>query len=68
MYEVMDGFISIAGGGYAWLAAIGKIQISKTEEKSVEWRAKYGNLVKILAPIVIAFGLFRLSQPLLGIS
>ncbi|TCK02585.1 hypothetical protein [Marinobacterium mangrovicola] len=68
MYEVMDGLISIAGGSYAYLAAVGKIQISKSEEKTEKWRAKYGMLVKILAPILIAFGVFRLSRSFLGIA
>lgn len=66
MYEVMDGFISIAVGTYVYLTAIGKVQISKSEEKSKEWRLKYGIILKIIGPLLILFGLFRLSQSVLG--
>jgi len=64
MYELMDGIISIAGGIYGYLAATGKIQISKSEEKSAEWRDKYGKLLKIVCPLLIVFGVFRLVQSL----
>ena len=64
MYESLDGIILIAGGIYGYLAATGKIQISKSEAKSAEWRDKYGKLVKIVCPLLILFGAFRLIQPL----
>ncbi|MFT6470096.1 MAG: thiosulfate reductase cytochrome b subunit [Neptuniibacter pectenicola] len=66
MYELMDGFISIVGGAYAYLAAIGKVQVSKSEEKSKEWRLKYGVILKVVGPLLVIFGLFRLYQSFLG--
>ena len=65
MYESLDGLVSIAGGIYGYLAATGKIKISKSEEKSADWRAKYGKLLKIVCALLIMFGVFRLVQPLL---
>lgn len=66
MYELMDSLISVAGGAYAYLAAIGKVQISKSEEKSKEWCLKYGAILKVIGPILVLFGLFRLYQFVLG--
>jgi hypothetical protein len=65
MYELVDGLISILGGIYGYLAATGKVKVSKNEEKAAEWRQKYGRTLKIAAPILVLFGLFRLGQVLL---
>ena len=64
MYDLVDGVILIAVGIYFYLGAKGKIQISKTKEKSDEWRNKYGPLIQVLAPIMILFGIFRFFQVL----
>lgn len=66
MYELVDGIVSIAGGTFGYLAAIGKIRISKTEEQAIEWQNKYGRTLKIAAPIAILFGIFRTAQVLIG--
>jgi hypothetical protein len=68
MYEIIDGFISIAGGSYVYLAATGRVLLSKSEEKSEEGRNKFGSAMKILGQLVIAFGVFRRSSPFLGLS
>lgn len=70
MFEVsdsIDGIISIAGGTFAYLAATGKVKINKSEEKSEEWRNKYGKLLKVLGPFLVLFGIFTISKPFLGL-
>lgn len=65
MYELMDGVISLLAGIYCYLAAVGKIQISSNEVKAEQWRDKFGTIMKITSPVLIIFGLFRLSSVLL---
>ena len=62
MYELMDGVISILGGTWGYLAATGRVQISSNEEKSKEWRNKFGTTIKFISPFLIVFGLYRLSS------
>ena len=66
MYELIDGTISILGGVYVFLAAIGKLPMSKDEQKSQEWIEKYGRTMKIAGPLLILFGLYRYSQIFIG--
>jgi hypothetical protein len=66
VYELLGGLVSIAGGIYGYLAAVGKIKISKSEEKSVDWRAKYGKFLKVICPLLVMFGVFRVMQLLLN--
>jgi len=66
MYELVDGVMLIIVGIYFILAVNGKIFIGKTLEDSEKWIEKYGLIMKILAPIVILFGIYRLSHVLLG--
>ena len=35
MYELVDGLISILGGIYGYLAATGKVKVSKNEERQL---------------------------------
>jgi len=60
--NLIDGVISIAGGIYAYLAVIGKIQISKDAVKSRLWIEKYGPIIKILAPLLVLIGLLEISR------
>ena len=61
MYDIVDISISIIGGAYVYLTAIGKIDISKDKEKSKLWIEKYGKIMKIIGPILILFGLYKLT-------
>ena len=62
MFELIDGILAIGCGTYGYLAAVGKVQIGTTEETTEEWRNKYGKIFLILGPILIVFGLYRLSM------
>ncbi|MBO6558786.1 MAG: hypothetical protein JJ957_20065 [Pseudomonadales bacterium] len=66
MYELFDGLISIGAGVYVYLLATGKAQISKDEERSKAWVEKFGRAMKVIGPLLVAFGLFRISGALLG--
>ena len=66
MYELVDGVMLIIVGIYFILAVNGKIFIGKTLEDSEKWIEKYGLIMKILAPIVILFGIYRLTRVLIG--
>jgi hypothetical protein len=56
----LEGLIPIIGGVFAWLMATGRYNPSKDPVKSDEWRRKWGPMLKILAPLVILFGVAQL--------
>lgn len=57
----LGGLIPIVGGTYILLVACGVLpKKSKDPEKMQLWRRKFGKLIKILAPIVIIFGILEL--------
>ena len=51
-----EGVIPILGGTFVYLIAIGRYNPSRDPAKGEEWRRKWGPKLKILAPIVIFFG------------
>jgi hypothetical protein len=55
-----EGLIPILGGVFAWLAATGQYKPSKNPVKWEAWRLVWGPKLKILAPIVIIFGIAQL--------
>ncbi len=56
----LDGLIALLGGVYCVLVAFGVVQASKNPEANERWVQKYGTWMKILAPIVILYGLAEL--------
>ncbi len=54
------GVILILGGIFAWLVATGQYNPSKDPAKGEAWRRQWGPKLKILAPIIILFGLLQL--------
>jgi len=61
LYDIVDVAISIIGGIYIYLVAIGKINISKDKEKSQQWIEKYGKIMKIIGPLLMLFGLYKFT-------
>ena len=58
----LEGLIPIAGGIYMILLANGTFPKNpKNPKKLEEWRKKFGPAIKILAPIVILFGILQLT-------
>ena len=55
-----EGLIPIIGGIFAWLIATGQYSPSKNRIKFEAWRLVWGPKLKILAPIVIVFGIAQL--------
>lgn len=55
-----EGLIPIVGGVFAWLIATGRYNPSKNPVKWEAWRLVWGPKLKILAPIVIIFGIAQL--------
>ncbi len=55
-----EGLIPIAAGIVAWMAATGFYVPSKDPGKAEIWRLTYGPKLKIIAPIVVVFGLLQL--------
>ena len=51
-----EGLIPIIGGTFAYLMATGRYNPSKDPIKWEEWLLKWGPKLRILAPIVILFG------------
>lgn len=61
-YPGLVGVLFIAGGIYGWLLALGRLQIAPQDpEKSREWREKYGGMMRWAGPVMILYGVFRLS-------
>ncbi len=62
MPELIDAFIGIGLVGYVWLAALGKVNLSKDPVKNGRIVEKLAP-VKVLAPIaIIAFVLLALTR------
>jgi hypothetical protein len=51
-----EGLIPIIGGIFAYLLATGRYNPSKDPIKWEEWKLRWGPKLKILAPVVIVFG------------
>ncbi len=51
-----EGLIPIIGGVFAYLMATGRYNPSKDPVKWEEWKLRWGSKLRILAPIVIGFG------------
>ncbi len=62
MYELFDGIISIIGGIYCYLTAIGVVKLRKSEEEAAAWLKKYGTFLKIVSVALIIFGVYTLSN------
>ncbi|MDC5855960.1 hypothetical protein [Vibrio europaeus] len=62
MFELMDGLISIVGGVMCYILANKKPEPLTEPEKGGNWIAKNRKLLKVLSPILIIFGAFRLIQ------
>jgi hypothetical protein len=56
MYELLNGILSIIGGLYLYLIAIGKIR-SKLEENSLN---KFSKWMKMLSILLITYGIISL--------
>lgn len=56
----LEGAIPILGGIFVWLAATGRFNPSKDPTKGAAWRRQWGPRIKLLAPIVILFGVLQL--------
>jgi hypothetical protein len=52
-----EGLIPIIGGTFAYLLATGRYNPSKDPIKWEEWKLRWGPKLKILAPVVIVFGI-----------
>jgi len=51
-----EGLIPIIGGIFAYLMATGRYNPSKDPVKWEKWHLRWGKTLKIIAPIVILFG------------
>ena len=56
----LEGLIPVFGGVFAWLIATGRYIPSRDPEKFEQWRLKWESKLKILAPLVILFGIAQL--------
>lgn len=57
----LQGLIPILGGTYGLLLARGFVpRRPRSPERMAEWRRKYGTLMTVICPIVIAFGAMQL--------
>jgi hypothetical protein len=61
MHLKLEGLIPILGGVYGLLIAYGVVlRHPKDPEKMALWHRKFGWLIKILCPFLIAFGFLEL--------
>lgn len=58
----LEGLIPILGGTYALLIAFKVVPVGKDPEKAERWHQEWGDKMKILSPIVIAFGVALLLR------
>ncbi len=56
----LSGLIPLLGGVYCLLVVFRVVRVSKNPDANERWLQKYGTWLKILAPIVILFGLAEL--------
>ncbi len=57
-----SGLISIFGGIYGYLLAIGYLPKNPKEPEKMElWRKKFGGMMKMLCPFLVIFGFIQLS-------
>ena len=56
----LEGLIPLLGGVYAGLLAYGVIQGSKNPQRMDVWRKKWGKPLKVIAPLVVLFGVAML--------
>ncbi len=57
----VEGLISIFGGIYGYLLAIGYLPKNpKDPEKMELWRKKFGGLMKKISPFLVFFGFLQL--------
>lgn len=63
--ETLDfsGLIPIIGGTYGLLVALGIFPRNPKEPEKMDlWRRKFGGMMKILCPLIIAFGFLQLFR------
>jgi hypothetical protein len=56
----LEGLIPILGGTYGLLLAHGVWPRRPTSPRLEEWRRKHGKLLRVISPLVIAFGVLQL--------
>jgi hypothetical protein len=56
----ISGLIPIAGGLYVLLAAFRVVRVSKNPETNEVWLRKFGDMSKVLGPILIVGGILEL--------
>ena len=56
----LGGLLSIACGSYFWLYASGKVNARPENLAYVRWMARFGRPMRVLAPLVVAFGVLEL--------
>jgi len=60
-WENLKGLIPLVVGIYLFLVATGKLPRNPRDpERMALWRRKFGPLVKVLTPFMVAFGLLQL--------
>lgn len=62
LYDFVSGFVMVFGGGLAFFAARGCINLHHGNvEKAKQWRQKYGRFLTWASPAVVVFGLLRFA-------
>ena len=57
----IEGLIPLMGGLYGWLLANGTLpKHPKDPEKMAAWRQKFGNILKVVCPLLVIFGVLQL--------
>ena len=57
----LQGLIPLLGGIYGYLLANGTLPRKPKDPQKMElWRRKFGPMMKILAPILVVFGILEL--------
>ncbi|MCG9648409.1 hypothetical protein L1D24_07475 [Vibrio brasiliensis] len=62
MFELMDGLISIVAGVMCYLLVNKEPEPLTEPEIGNNWIAKNRKLLKVVSPVLIVFGMFRLVQ------
>lgn len=62
MSSIVDGLISFIGGLYCTLVGFGVVRVSKDAAKNLEWRERWGTFMKIVGPLIMAFGVWNMVR------
>ena len=60
MHLNLEGLIPLLGGAFATAAGMGLVRVSRSPEANEVWVRQWGSKLKVVGPLVMAFGAAQL--------